>query len=116
MTIKAEKPKSLFCRDWFFIGNTELYHVEVLLKRGSHSITFSNLDEDTLKDIKFNGFKAYMFCDGIIDTFISAFKSVMCFLGGLGTDPTKPITGSHVPEYMVKGNVKFLNDTMGYEL
>jgi len=36
MTIRAEKPASLFCKDWFFIGNSELYHVEVMLKRGNH--------------------------------------------------------------------------------
>jgi hypothetical protein len=42
--IDAEKPKSLLCKDWFFIGNTELYHVEVLLKKGKHEITFTNID------------------------------------------------------------------------
>jgi hypothetical protein len=57
-----------------------------------------------------------MFCDGFIDTFISAFKFVMCFLGGLGSDPLKPIMGSHVPLYMEKANIKFLNETMGYLL
>lgn len=104
-TIEAEKPKSLFCKDWFFIGNTELYHVEVLTKRGKHQITFNNIDEDTLKDINFGGFKVFMFCDGFIDTFISFFKTLLCFLGGLGTDPTKPILGSHIPPYMEKANV-----------
>ena len=57
-----------------------------------------------------------MFCDGFVDTFISAFKTLICFLGGLGTDPTKPITGSHVPAYMDKANVAFLNNTMNYNL
>jgi hypothetical protein len=58
-----------------------------------------------------------MFCDGYIDTFISVFKSVLCFLGGLGTDPNAgPIHGSHIPPYMEKLNVDFLNYTMGYEL
>ena len=116
MTIDAKRPKSVFCKDWFFIGNTELQHVEVIFKRGTHTITFTNLDENALADIQKAGFKIYMFCDGFIDTFISVFKTVLCFLGGLGDDPNAKIFNSHVPEYMVKGNVQFLNITMGYEL
>jgi len=114
MNIDAKKPKSLMCKDWFFIGNTELYHVEVIHKAGPYQITFSNIDADTLIDINFNGFKVLMFCDGFIDTFISVFKTLLCFIGGLGLDPTKKIMGSHVPEYMVKANIDFLNVSMGY--
>lgn len=57
-----------------------------------------------------------MFCEGYIDAFVSVFKSVLCFVGGLGTDPNLPIMGSHVPAYMEKANVNFLNETMGYDL
>jgi len=57
-----------------------------------------------------------MFCDGYIDTFISAFKMLLCFLGGFSTDPTLPIMGSHVPPYMEKANVEFLHNTMKYDL
>ena len=114
VTIDAKKPRSLFCKDWFFIGNTELYHVEVIFKRGKHQITFTNLDEDELKDIQMGGFKAYMFCDGFIDTFISVFKTLLCFIGGLGVDPDKKIPSPHVPDYMVNANLDFLNNTMNY--
>lgn len=116
MSVDAQKPKKLLCKDWFFIGNTELYHVEVLFKRGKHEITFTNIDTNALKDIKLGGFKIYMFCDGFIDTFISAFKTVLMFVGGLGDDPNARIMNSHVPEYMVKENLQFLKDAMGYEL
>jgi len=116
MNINAKKPKSLMCKDWFFIGNTELYHVEVLHKTGNYQITWSNIDADTLIDIQFGGFKIFMFCNGFIDTFISVFKTLLCFIGGLGLDPTLPIMGSHVPEYMVKANLEFLNVSMGYDM
>jgi hypothetical protein len=55
-----------------------------------------------------------MFCDGYIDTFISVFRSVEAFLGGLSTNPDLPIIGSHVPEYMELANVEFLKSTMNY--
>jgi hypothetical protein len=116
INIDAQKPKSLFCKDWFFIGNTELYHVEVMLKKGKHQITFTNIDEDTLTDIQFGGFKIYMFCDGFVDTFVSAFKTLLCFLGGLGVDPTKKHPSPHIPPYMEKNNIEFLNETMGYDM
>jgi hypothetical protein len=47
LTIDAKRPRSLFCRDWFFIGNTEVQHVETITESGSHTVTFTNLDEDT---------------------------------------------------------------------
>ena len=57
-----------------------------------------------------------MFCDGYVQTFISAFETILAFLGGIGTNPYLPYIGSHVPEYMEKINVEFLNDTMGWQL
>lgn len=47
VTINAKKPRSLFCKDWFFMGNTELYHVETITETGDHTITFTNLDSNT---------------------------------------------------------------------
>jgi hypothetical protein len=116
VNIDAKYPTSVFCKDWFFIANTELRHVETITSSGLHQITFTNLDAAEWTDLDFGGLKVYMFCDGYIDTFISAFKMIECFLGGLGVDPDKPIMGSHVPPYMEKANVDFLNITMGYEL
>jgi hypothetical protein len=57
-----------------------------------------------------------MFCDGYVDTFISAFNFALMFLGGFGTDPNTPIFGSHVPEYMVEANLAFLNHSMNLPL
>lgn len=93
-----------------------MYHVETFFYSGKHQIQFKNLSPDSKLDIQRNGIRVYMFCDGYIDTFISALNTVMAFLGGIGTNPYLPYIGSHVPEYMEKINVKFLNETMGYEL
>ena len=49
-----------------------------------------------------------MFCDGYVDSFISVFKTILAFVGGLSPDPNLPIIGSHVPEYMELENVAFL--------
>ena len=54
-----------------------------------------------------------MFCDGYVDTFISVFNTALTFIGGLGLRPRPPFT-SHVPTYMEKANIEFLNETMGY--
>jgi hypothetical protein len=55
-----------------------------------------------------------MFCEGYVDTFVSVLKTALLFLGGIGTDPNAgPIHGSHVPEYMVQANLKFIEETMG---
>mgnify|MGYP000882178028 CR=1 FL=1 len=57
-----------------------------------------------------------MFCGGYIETFVSALKAVLAFVGGLSDDPTDPIWGSHVPPYMEYVNLDFLKNTMGYEI
>jgi hypothetical protein len=57
-----------------------------------------------------------MFCDGYVDTFVSVWNTLLAFVGGVGTNPYLPIIGSHVPDYMVNANLKFLNDTMGYQM
>jgi hypothetical protein len=58
-----------------------------------------------------------MFCDGYIDTFISAFKTLLCFFGGLTTNPDGgPVMGSHIPPYMEKANIEFMSEAMGYDM
>jgi hypothetical protein len=114
--IEAEKPRSLLCNDWFFFGSSELYQVETIFYSGKHSITFKNLSPSAKKDLGFGGLHVFMFCGGYIDTFISVFKTLLGFIGGLSSDPTYPIIGSHVPFYMEYENVLFLNKTMGYHL
>jgi hypothetical protein len=46
LTIDASRPKGVFCRDWFFIGNTDLQQVESITETGTHTITFTNLNSD----------------------------------------------------------------------
>jgi hypothetical protein len=58
-----------------------------------------------MADIRRNGVRVFMFCDGYIDTFLSVFHFALQFLGGLGTNPWLPIVGSHVPDYMVNANI-----------
>lgn len=96
-------------------GTTEFFHVENIFRSGKHTVKFTNLSPDAKADIAKNGIKVYMFCDGYIDTFISVLHMAEAFVGGLGTNPNKTIFGSHVPEYMEKANINFLNELMGIE-
>lgn len=116
VTVTTSNPKWALCHDWFFFGTTEFFHVDNFFFSGAHEITFKNLDRDGDIDILHNGIQIYMFCDGYVDTFISAFKTILAFVGGISDDPTDPIWGSHVPYYMEVVNVEFLNETMGYNL
>lgn len=116
LTVDTEKPKSLFCKDWFLFGNAELQHVETFFFSGKHQVTLKNLNENAKVTIQNKGIQVYMFCEGYVDTFLSVFNTVLAFVGGLGTNPDIPFFGSHVPEYMEKANIKFLNHTMGYNM
>jgi hypothetical protein len=116
LTIDTENSSSLFCRDWFFFATSDIQHVETFYLSGKHQITFANLSSDAIAEIQESGIHVYMFCDGYVDTFTSVYNTVLCFYGGLGTDPNDPIYGSHVPEYMEAENVKFISELMGYNL
>lgn len=115
ITINASKPSSLLCKDWFLIATQELRHVETIKSKGTHTVTFTNISPDAAADIRQNGVRVYMFCDGYVDTFLSVLNTIEIFVGGLGTDPNAKIINSHVPEYMEKGNIEFLQDTMNMQ-
>lgn len=104
VTIDVENSDSLFCKDWFFFATSDIQHVETFYLSGKHTITFKDLNADALAEIFDSGLRVYMFCDGYSDTIISVYNSLLCFLGGLGTDPNDPIWGSHVPDYMENAN------------
>lgn len=54
-------------------GTAALQHVETFYLSGKHTIEFKNLNADAKADIQENGFRVFMFCDGYVDTFISAY-------------------------------------------
>lgn len=116
LVVKLENPVSLFCHDWFLFGTTEFIHVEDFFYSGTHVIEFQNLDYEAKVDVYKNGISIYMFCSGYIDTFVSAFKVLKAFLGGLTDNPHLPWIGSHIPEYMEEANLEFLEATMNYTL
>lgn len=116
LTIDTEHPESVFCKDWFLFGTAEIQHFETFFMHGQHRVIFKHLSQNAKEDILKNGVRVYLFCDGYVDTFISAYNFALQFLGGLGTNPYIPVFGSHVPEYMIQANIAFLNHTMGVNL
>ena len=116
LTVDTENPRSHLCKDWFFFGTTEFWHVETFFFHGKHQIHFKGLTDMAKADIKMSGIRVYMFCDGYIDTFVSVFNTLKCFIGGLGKNRVLPIIGSHVPDYMVNANIEFLSNVMNWKI
>jgi hypothetical protein len=114
--IEAHKKRSLLCREHIFISTTTRHHIEPLFLARKHTIEFKNLDQDDLDDIRVDGLVVYMFCHGIHDEFISVFNTLKLFVGGMGANPKWPIIGSHVPKYMEKANVKFIEESVGWKM
>lgn len=114
--IDTSGKKSLFCKENLFVSTALRHHIEDLFLPRRHELTFLNFNKDDFNDLKTDGLVVYMFCHGVADTFISFFNTMKLFVGGLGKDPRWPIIGSHIPAYMEKANVKFLNDYLGWDL
>ncbi|CAI2364269.1 unnamed protein product [Moneuplotes crassus] len=116
VSIDARKKKSTFCKEALFLSTTMRHHVEYLFLERTHHLTLKNLDDDDIIDLNLTGLKMYLFCDGVMDSFISVFNTAKLFLGGLGDNPKLPIIGSHVPEYMEKANVHFIKEAIGWDM
>jgi hypothetical protein len=114
--VKTGKKTGLLCKEAFLFANTEIFHIEVFAFSGNHTLQFKTPTVEAQTDLNFGGLKIFEFCDGLVETIESAYKTAKCFLGGLGTNPKTPVFGSHVPEYMEKANVEFLHESMQYDL
>lgn len=114
--VNTSGKKSLLCKEHLFITTPLRHHVEDLFFSKKYELTFLNMNADDFLDIKSDGLVVYQFCHGIVDTFISVFNTLKLFVGGMGSDPRWPFIGSHVPGYMERANVKFLNETMGWDM
>lgn len=80
-------------------------------------LTFNNLKPGARAAIDLNGIQIYQFCSGYADTFVSALHTFENFFGGLTMHQNWPKPFSNeLPHYMVEGNLRFLKNTMGYEM
>lgn len=113
INIKTAKPTSALCNDMILFANTEIDHVQLFFTRGTTTMHFEMPDKESQDDMAFNGINAFVFCESAIDLVESLWNTLKMFLGGLGLDPEKKITGSHVPKYMEDANVKFIKDVLG---
>jgi hypothetical protein len=114
--VNTSGKKTLFCKEHLFITTPLKHHLEDLFWSKKYEMTFQNMNKDDFSDIKTDGMVVYMFCHGVADTFVSIFNTMKLFIGGIGTDPNWPVIGSHVPAYMEKANVKFINETIKWNM
>ena len=112
VTVHTSGKKNFLCKDWFLLATEDKFHIDFVRRAGEHVVTFKNLSPDDLADIRANGVRIYMFCNGVIKTVGNLMKSLKLFLGGLGDKPKLPIFGSHVPKYMEKANVRFMEEAL----
>ena len=67
-----------------------------------------------MDEIRVNGIRFFSFCQGFWSSFKSVLKTLTLFLGGFSTNPNLPIIGSHVPKYMEKANIQFLEEFVNF--
>ena len=109
--VTTAKPKSHLCSDEILFANTEIAHPEVFFFRGKHKLTFNMNTAQAQADVGFGGIKAFAFCEDLKNSVESIWNFIKAFVGGISSHPRIPIIGSHVPEYMEKANVAFLEQT-----
>lgn len=116
VNVTTAKPKSHLCSDTIMFANTEITHFELFEFGGNHKLSFEMNTPEAQADVGFGGIKAFGFCEGIIGEIESLWNFAKCFVGGLSDHPEWPYIGSHVPPYMEKANLEFLETSMGLTL
>lgn len=108
--LDASGAKSMFCKDYFFIGTTNLYHVDFAFMGKKHVFEFANLNADDKVEIEKEGVKLFHFCDGIVDELSYTFQTIKLFLGGQGHNPDIPIIGGKIPAYQENANIEWISN------
>ena len=116
VTVETSKPKSLFCDEAILFGNTEITHFELFNFSGKHKLSFDMTTAEAQADVAYGGIKAFAFCEGIKDEFASIWNFIKASVGGLTPHPYWPIIGSHIPPYMEKTAVKFVKESMNWDM
>lgn len=113
VSVTAKSMAGWFCSEYFLFSSEGHYHLESYSAEGTKKVVFKNISKGDQADIKVNGIRVFLWCDGWIDTVLSAYKVLLMFVGGLSPDPNAGIFGSHVPDYMAQANIEFLRHVMG---
>ena len=89
---------------------SNLNEVKLITFKGTHEITFDNINQDDLDEISKNGIKIFSLCTTLSNEIKSLITTVKAFLGGLGTDPNHilPIMRPSIPEEMIEANLRLL--------
>jgi hypothetical protein len=83
------------------IWTHQFYKIEHIFWQKKFEIKFKNLPDGTKDDIRMNGVRVNMFCNGYSDTLLSAANFAKMFLGGLSSEVSwlNPFSGSEIKGY-----------------
>ena len=118
VVINHKNPTGLDCRDSYILSTSNIYHFHTSFVTGDHVITFKNLNDDDIDEIKAFGIQIFGFCEGAMKSLKEIWLSVKMFLGGLGDDPNSwlPWKSSHVAYWSEMENYDFLKNVAKIEL
>lgn len=90
--------------------------MDLIVIGGEKRIVFESLSERERENIEHYGLQIFSFCDSLINMVPDVMMTVGMFLGGLGTDPSKPFIGSY-PTYLQEYlNRLFIERAVDYQL
>ena len=101
---------SPLCHEYILFGNTEFWHFEVFYGTGVHTMTFNMPSTVEQEDVGFGGVKVFMTCNGLVEETVAILRTVELFFD---IEADKSLL---VPEYMVEANLKFLSETLDYNM
>jgi len=118
ISITSSKPTSTFCKDSYWLSTSGIHDIKFAVLHGEHKITWKNLSDDDMAEIKVNGIRIFSFCQGMFTSLDSLFNSLKLYIGGLGKNPDSwiPIMRPSVPAYMEKANIDFLSRFANWNL
>jgi hypothetical protein len=110
VTMTLGGKRSALCHEYLMFGNTEFLHLEVFYKAGTHHFTFNMPSLVEQEDVNLSGVKVFMTCDGLVDETVAILRTIELFYD------IEADTSLQVPQYMVDANLKFLSESIGYNM
>ena len=109
-TLQNLEKKETFCSELFFFHTSNHNYFQFIAFQGEHDITLKYITQDDKDEIRVNGVKLYNFCESLMTTIQSLFKTLKAFLGGMGYDPEakNPRYRPSIPRDMEKVNLRIL--------
>lgn len=110
ISLSSSDGTSYFCKDSYLLTTSNRFKVKIVFFKGEHLITLDDVSDDEMLEIGVNGIRVFGFCENIVESIISIYKTYRLF-----TDTEKePEQMKNYPYYQEKTTEELEKDHLEF--